>query len=170
MIQRELPAVADLDIVSHGADQTRRLGAHLGKFLQSGDLLLLEGDFGSGKTTFTQGIAQGLGIDARYVNSPTFTLINEYDGEQAHLSHVDLYRLEGDEQVATLGLEDYLSGGGVTVIEWPLEAAAWLPDEYMLVRFSHLSETKRTLRFYATGSRHADLMDRFRKEAYGTAT
>lgn len=167
MVQRELSALADLDIVSHGADQTRRLGAHLGRFLQAGDLLLLEGDFGSGKTTFTQGIAEGLGIDARYVNSPTFTLINEYDGERAHLSHIDLYRLEGDEQVATLGLDDYLSGHGVTVIEWPLQAAAWLPDEYLLVRFSHLSETKRTLRMWALGGRYRELVELFKRDAYG---
>ncbi|HEY0071684.1 MAG TPA: tRNA (adenosine(37)-N6)-threonylcarbamoyltransferase complex ATPase subunit type 1 TsaE [Chloroflexia bacterium] len=167
MINSELPAVADLDIVSHGADQTRRLGAHLGKFLQPGDLLLLEGEFGSGKTTFTQGIAHGLGIDARYVNSPTFTLINEYDGDRAHLAHIDLYRLEGDEQVATLGLDDYLAGDGVTVIEWPLQAASWLPDEYLIVRFSHLSETKRTLRFWALGSRYKELVDLFKRDAYG---
>lgn len=167
MIKSELPAVADLDIVSHGADQTRRLGAHLGKFLQAGDLLLLEGEFGSGKTTFTQGVAQGLGIDARYVNSPTFTLINEYDGDLAHLSHIDLYRLEGDEQVATLGLDDYLSGDGVTVIEWPGAASTWLPDEYLVVRFSHLSETKRTLRFWALGARYRELLELFKHDAYG---
>lgn len=167
MINSELPAVADLDIVSHGADQTRRLGAHLGKFLRSGDLLLLEGEFGSGKTTFTQGIAQGLGIDARYVNSPTFTLINEYDGDRAHLAHIDLYRLEGDEQVATLGLDDYLSGDGVTVIEWPLQAASWLPGEYLLARFSHLSETKRTLRFWGLGNRYRELVELFKRDAYG---
>lgn len=167
MIKGELPAVADLDIVSHGADQTRRLGEHLGRSLQPGDLLLLEGDFGSGKTTFTQGVAQGLGIDARYVNSPTFTLINEYDSGRVHLAHIDLYRLEGDEQVATLGLDDYLAGEGVTVIEWPLGAAAWLPDEYMLVRFSHLSETKRTLRFWALGPRYRELAELFKRDAYG---
>ncbi|HUP26923.1 MAG TPA: tRNA (adenosine(37)-N6)-threonylcarbamoyltransferase complex ATPase subunit type 1 TsaE, partial [Chloroflexia bacterium] len=68
--------MADLDIVSHGAEQTRRLGAHLGSLLQPGDVVLLEGDFGAGKTTFTQGLARGAGIDSRYVNSPTFTLIN----------------------------------------------------------------------------------------------
>ena len=71
---------ADIDIVSHSAEQTRRLGTHLGTLLRAGDLVLLEGEFGSGKTTFAQGIARGLGLDARYVNSPTFTLINEYRG------------------------------------------------------------------------------------------
>lgn len=168
MIRGDVPAIADLDIVSHGAEQTRRLGAHLGKFLQPGDLVLLEGEFGTGKTTLTQGIAQGLGIDPRYVNSPTFTLINEYDGATAHLSHIDLYRLEGDEQVATLGLDDYLSGDGVTVIEWPAGAASWLPDEYLLIRLGHLSETKRTLRFWGTGPRYKELVELFKRDAYGS--
>jgi tRNA threonylcarbamoyladenosine biosynthesis protein TsaE len=159
--------LADLDIVSHGAEQTRRLGAHLGKFLRPGDAVLLEGEFGSGKTTFTQGVARGLGIDSRYVNSPTFTLINEYRGGRHLLAHIDLYRLEGVEEVATLGLDDYLDGPFVTVIEWPEGAAVWLPDDRLTVRFSHLSETKRTLKFYASGQRYRELIHEFRQDAYG---
>ncbi len=164
----DLTAGADLDIVSHGVEQTRRLGTHIGRLLQGGDLLLLEGDFGSGKTTFTQGIARGLGIDDHYVNSPTFTLINEYNGGRERLAHIDLYRLEGDEQIATLGLEDYIEGTGVTVVEWPEAAVAWLPPVYLLVKLSHLSETKRTLRFWARGDRYEQLLERFRRQAYGS--
>lgn len=164
----DVPPGADLDIVSHGVEQTKRLGTHLGRLLMGGDLVLLEGDFGSGKTTFTQGIARGLDIDARYVNSPTFTLINEYKGGREPLAHIDLYRLEGEEQIATLGLDDYLEGRGVTVMEWPEAAAAWLPSDYLLVRLSHLSETKRTLRFWAGGDHYGELLDRFRNYAYGT--
>jgi tRNA threonylcarbamoyladenosine biosynthesis protein TsaE len=160
-------ALADLDIVSHGAEQTRRLGAHLSKLLQPGDLVLLVGEFGTGKTTFTQGVARGLGIDSRYVNSPTFTLINEYKGGRHRLAHVDIYRLEGQEQVATLGLDDYLDGRYITVIEWPEEAASWLPDERLVVKFQHLNETKRTVRFYATGPRYRRLMEEYKREAYG---
>ena len=162
-----MTAGANLDIVSHGADQTRRLGAHLGALARPGDVVLLEGEFGTGKTTFAQGVARGLGIDARYVNSPTFTLINEYKGTRYRLYHIDLYRLEGEEQVATLGLDDYFDGTGVVVVEWPEEATLWLPDEKLTVRFSYLSETKRTLRFYAQGARYSDLLESFRKETYG---
>src|SRR5438876_8315531 len=86
----------DLDIVSHGAEQTRRLGAHLGALLQKGDVVLLDGEFGSGKTTLAQGIARGMGIDAHYVNSPTFMLVNEYRTGRNRLYHIDLYRLEGE--------------------------------------------------------------------------
>lgn len=159
--------IPDLDIVSHGAEQTRRLGAHLGPLLKAGDIVLLEGEFGSGKTTFTQGIAQGLGIESRYVNSPTFTLINEYRGPETTLNHIDLYRLEGVEQIATLGLDDYLEGEGVTVIEWPAEAERWLPDEVLLVSFTHLSDTKRSLRFYSRGPHYKALMESFTRSAYG---
>lgn len=158
---------ANLDIVSHGIDQTRRLGAHLGRLLSPGDVLLLEGEFGTGKTTFTQGIAKGLGLDNRYVNSPTFTLINEYKGGRLHLAHIDLYRLESEGEIATLGLDDYLEGSGVTVIEWPAGAAPWLPETYLSIQFSHLNETKRTLRFYAVGPHYADLLNNFRRVAFG---
>ena len=162
-----MSAIPDLDIVSHGAEQTRRLGAHLGSLLRDGDVVLLDGDFGTGKTTFTQGLAHGMGIESRYVNSPTFTLINEYRGGTAVLNHMDLYRLEGTEQIATLGLDDYLDGSGVTVIEWPAEAARWLPEDHIVVRFTHLNETKRTLRFFSVGRRYNELMESFTKSAYG---
>ena len=162
-----MKGVADLDIVSHGVEQTRRLGAHLGRLLQRGDIILLEGDFGSGKTTFTQGVAKGMGIDSRYVNSPTFTLINEYNGSDATLHHIDLYRLEGNEQLATLGLEEYFGGDGVTVVEWPSGASPWLPNDRLMIKFTYINDTKRTLRFYAIGERYAKLMDDLKQSAYG---
>ncbi len=153
--------------MSHGVEQTRRLGAHLAKLLLPGDLVLLEGEFGSGKTTFTQGIARGLGIDSRYVNSPTFTLINEYRAGKRRLNHIDLYRLEGDEQIATLGLDDYFDSNGITAVEWPAGAASWLPSEYLMVRLAYLNETKRTLRFFATGERYQQLIEQYKREAFG---
>ena len=163
----KMKSVADLDIVSHGVEQTRRLGAYLGRLLERGDSVLLEGDFGSGKTTFTQGVAKGMGIDSRYVNSPTFTLINEYKGGTLPLHHIDLYRLEGNEQLATLGLDEYFEGDGVTVVEWPSGAAPWLPDSRLMINFSYINDTKRTLRFYALGERYTQLMDDLKQSAYG---
>ena len=156
-----------MDIVSHGVDQTRRLGAHLGRLLAPGDVILLDGDFGSGKTTFTQGIAKGLGLDSHYVNSPTFTLINEYKGGKVHLAHIDLYRLQGAYDISTLGLDDYLEGSGATVIEWPSEAEATLPQDRLLVEFAYLNDTKRTLRFYPFGPRYEQLLDELKKAAFG---
>jgi tRNA threonylcarbamoyladenosine biosynthesis protein TsaE len=158
---------AGLDIVSHGVDQTRRLGAHLGRLLAPGDVILLDGEFGSGKTTFTQGIAKGLGLDSHYVNSPTFTLINEYKGGRVHLAHVDLYRLQGAADISTLGLDDYLEGRGATVIEWPAEAESTLPHDRLLVEFEYLNDTKRTLRFFAFGERYEQLLEVLKKAAFG---
>jgi tRNA threonylcarbamoyladenosine biosynthesis protein TsaE len=160
-------AAPELDIVSHSVEQTRRLGTHLGKYLQRGDVILLHGEFGTGKTTLTQGIAAGLGIDSKYVNSPTFTLVNEYRGGKLRLYHIDLYRLEGNEQVATLGLEDYFAGDGVVVMEWPEEATSWLSPERLDIQLGHLNETKRTLRFYAAGGRYHNLVEHFKRDAYG---
>ena len=156
-----------LDIVSHGAEQTRRLGYHLGMLAQPGDAFLLDGEFGAGKTTFTQGVARGLGIDPHYVNSPTFTLINEYKGRH-RLYHVDLYRLENADELATLGLGDYFDDSGVTVVEWPDHGEALMPEDNLLVRFAFLSDTKRTLRFYPHGERYRRLVEQFKKETYGT--
>ncbi|MFL5732309.1 MAG: tRNA (adenosine(37)-N6)-threonylcarbamoyltransferase complex ATPase subunit type 1 TsaE [Chloroflexia bacterium] len=156
-----------LDIVSHGTEQTRRLGYHLGTLAQPGDVVLLDGEFGTGKTTFTQGVARGLGLDPHYVNSPTFTLINEYRGGRHRLYHVDLYRLEGMEEVATLGLGDYFDGSGITVVEWPEHGEGFLPDDRLLIRFAFLSDTKRTLRFYARGDRYRQLVEAYKKDTYG---
>jgi tRNA threonylcarbamoyladenosine biosynthesis protein TsaE len=162
-----LATAALLDIVSHGAEQTRRLGFHLGVLAQPGDVVLLDGEFGTGKTTFTQGVARGLGLDPHYVNSPTFTLINEYRGGRHRLYHVDLYRLEGMEEIATLGLEDYFDGSGVTVVEWPGHAGAMVPGDHLLIRFGYLNDTKRTVRFFAHGDRYRQLVQDYKKETFG---
>src|SRR5436305_2135610 len=119
-------ATPDVDVISHSLDQTRRIGGRLAALLAPGDVILLEGPFGAGKTTFTQGIARGLGVTDDYITSPTFTLINEYPG-RLPLYHVDLYRLDSAAQALDLGLTDYLDSPGVTVIEWPERAAALLP-------------------------------------------
>ena len=124
------------------ATETRALGERLAKLLRAGDVVLLQGDLGSGKTTLTQGIARGLGI-ADYVQSPTFVLVAEYDGRAAdggvlRLYHLDLYRLEGTSDLASVGFADYLeSEDGVSVIEWPERAGGELPEAYLLVRIEH---------------------------------
>lgn len=101
---------------SHSVAETQRLGALLGGLLAPGDVVLLHGDLGAGKTAFTQGIAVGLGV-ARAVNSPTFTILKEYEG-RLPLYHFDLYRIESPDEVYALGFEEYLDGAGVSVIEW----------------------------------------------------
>ncbi len=99
------------------ADETRRLGVELAERLRPDGIALLFGDLGSGKTVLTQGIAEGLGLDAGQIQSPTFTLIHEHDRGPARLVHVDLYRLQ-PEEVEGIGLEELFAGDGVKVVEW----------------------------------------------------
>ncbi len=114
---------------SGSAEQTREFGRRLGGELQAGDVLLLRGELGSGKTVLVQGIAEGLGIDQR-IPSPTFTLINEYAG-RLPLYHCDFYRLQTQEELQELGLEDYLYGDGVTAIEWPERMGKLMPEDHL---------------------------------------
>ncbi len=99
------------------AEETRRLGRDLAARLAPDGTALLHGDLGSGKTVLTQGIATGLGLDQAVVVSPTFTLIHEYEGDGVRLVHVDLYRL-APEEVEGIGLDEFLAGDGVKVVEW----------------------------------------------------
>jgi len=103
-------------------DDTRALAAELAPLARPGDLILLEGPFGAGKTTLTQGIARGLDVGSDYVTSPTFTLIHEYDGsldeKRVKLYHLDLYRIEGERELATLGIDDLAGPDALVLVEW----------------------------------------------------
>lgn len=105
-------------IQTSSAEETRNLGEKLGKILIPGDIVLLYGTLGAGKTTLTQGIACGLDVpDDAYVRSPTFTLINEYFGRHP-VYHIDLYRIDSPEEIEPLGLEELFYGKGITIVEW----------------------------------------------------
>ena len=119
-------------LASH--EDTLKLGRAVGNVLKAGDILLLEGYLGAGKTTFTQGLADGLGVD-EFVNSPTFVIINEYYSGKFPLYHMDLYRLEDEAQLYDLGVEEYFFGNGVSVVEWPEIAVPLLPEAYTSVTF-----------------------------------
>lgn len=106
----------NVELRSQSSEQTEKIGYALGQILRSGDIVLLYGQPGAGKTTLTRGIARGLGY-YEYVNSPTYTLVNEYQGE-IPIYHMDLYRLEGNG-LDDLGFEEYLYGEGVCIVEWP---------------------------------------------------
>jgi tRNA threonylcarbamoyladenosine biosynthesis protein TsaE len=178
-----------LDIISHSSAQTQRLGARLGELLQGGELILLAGQLGTGKTTFTQGLAQGLGI-MEVVNSPTFTLLKEYPGQprpgrtQGHvptesngsqhmgpaLYHFDLYRLDNPDEILDLGFEDYFYGSGVCVVEWADKADGIWPNEHLRIRMKMLSETKRSLLFTSTNVRYSELLRQFQKNSYAATS
>jgi len=166
--------VPALDLVSHSPDQTRQIAATLARHVRGGDVLFLQGPLGSGKTTFVQGLARGLGI-REYVQSPTFILVMEHrgtlpDGQPVRLYHVDLYRLEEPGELATFGLEDCLSDPvGIVVIEWADRLPPNWVEEYLVVRFELLAESKRRLAFYPIGTRPQAIIEALRKEVSGGA-
>ncbi len=122
-------------------EDTLALGRALGKLLRAGDVIALIGDLGAGKTTLTQGIAQGMGITER-VTSPTFTLVQEY-GQETPLFHFDPYRLERPEDVSDFGFEEYLERGGIVVVEWADKIAALLPDERLTLTLEEARKSGR---------------------------
>jgi tRNA threonylcarbamoyladenosine biosynthesis protein TsaE len=156
---------ATLDFISHSAEQTHRLGARLGELLEPGDILLLGGELGAGKTVFAQGVAAGLGVDEP-VTSPTFTLIHEHAG-RVPFYHVDLYRITGSAEAADLGLEDYLYGDGVTLVEWGERAAGLLPAARLEITLKPIAETKRAVRMLPRGERFVALLTTFKHTAFG---
>lgn len=132
-------------------EQTIRLGQQIGQLVSAGDVLVLSGDLGAGKTTFTKGLALGMGID-QTIKSPTFTIIREYQTGRLPLYHMDVYRLEngGGED---LGLEEYFDGDGVSVVEWAQFVADELPAEFLEISFERTEqENVRHLDFIAHGA------------------
>jgi len=148
--------VGFLNLVTESPEETQRLGTRLGKLAQLGDVFLLVGGLGTGKTCLTQGIAWGLGIKG-YATSPSFVVINQYQG-RLPLYHIDLYRLDHIEEVIELGLDDYLYGRGVCVVEWAEKALDVLPEERLLVEISFLSDTSRNITLKPIGQRYVEML------------
>ena len=147
----------DLELSSQGEEETRSLGERLGKQLRKGDIVLLSGELGAGKTCLTQGIGRGLACGGQ-VNSPSFALMNEYMGRET-LYHVDLYRIEDVEELDDLGLWDY-ADKGVLVIEWPERGAELLPGDGLVVEMGNgeRGPRSRRLRFIPRGPRGEELV------------
>ena len=156
-----------LDFISHSETQTRRLGARLATLLNPGDVLALTGELGTGKTRWVQGVCQGLAV-VDPVNSPTFTLVNEYEGRYP-VYHIDLYRLDQSSEMLSFGLEDYLYGTGITLIEWAERAANFLPVDYLAVKLYHLEDTKRRIVLNPHGQRYHTMLALFKETAFSSA-
>jgi tRNA threonylcarbamoyladenosine biosynthesis protein TsaE len=139
-----------MEITFTNSTQTMNFAKKLADCLEPGDVLVLNGDLGAGKTTFTKGLAEGLWIDA-LIKSPTFTIIREYQGGRLPLYHMDVYRLEngGGEE---LGLDEYFDGPGVSVVEWAQFVEDELPHDYLSVNFRRTDiETERRVTFVPHG-------------------
>lgn len=150
-----------MHLVTTNYQATIAYGYQLGQLLQPQDLILLDGDLGAGKTTITQGIAQGLGIK-RPIKSPTFTLIREYQSGRIPLYHMDMYRLE-NASADELGLSEYFNGDGAVVIEWSQFIKDLLPTSYLRIVLKQQQPTSRELNFQALGCRYQQLLQQFQQ-------
>ncbi len=144
------------ELVSHGPKQTQKVGICIGELAEPGDIFLLVGSLGTGKTCLTQGITWGLGIK-EYALSPSFVIMRELHG-RLPLYHIDLYRLDHIDEIADLGLDDYLYGDGACVVEWADRGLAVLPPEHLLIEINYLSDTERSLRLKPAGKRYIKLV------------
>ncbi|UYN90703.1 MAG: tRNA (adenosine(37)-N6)-threonylcarbamoyltransferase complex ATPase subunit type 1 TsaE [Anaerolineales bacterium] len=163
-----MPILTDgaLEVFSNSPEQTRRLGMQLGELLAPGDVIWLEGDLGSGKTTLVQGVAAGWGsVDA--VTSPTFVLVNVYRRpNRQQLAHMDAYRLESAEDAEQLDL-DALMDQGPLVVEWAPRIAAALPAERLRLQLETVDETRRHILIEPTGERYQNMARAFKDAVYG---
>ncbi len=145
-----------IDLTSHSPEQTQKIGIRIGELALPGDVFLLSGRLGAGKTCLTQGIAWGLNIK-EYALSPTFVIVREMHG-RLPLYHIDLYRLDNIDEIEDLGLDDYLYGKGACVVEWAEKALGLLPTEHLLIQIDFLSDTMRSLQLKSRGKRYQELL------------
>lgn len=129
---------------THSPMETRAYGEKLAHRLKAGDVLLLRGDLGAGKSELTRGIARGLGI-ASPVTSPSFTILNVYDEGRLPLYHFDWYRLQSAQELYEMGMEEYLGGDGVAVVEWPSQCPEAIPADCLEITLTPLGETERAI-------------------------
>ena len=142
-----------MQLLSHSAQETEQFGEELAKKLHGGDVLAFTGSLGMGKTAFTRGLARGLGCRGR-VTSPTFTIVNEYEGK-IPLFHFDMYRLGSSEELFDIGWDDYLARGGVCAVEWSERVSAALPQDTIFVDSARTGEHENWRTITVTGGRFA---------------
>lgn len=139
---------------SNSVAETHAIGARLAEQLKPGDVLLLLGDMGAGKSELTRGIARGLGVQG-YVTSPTFTILQVHEDGRMPLYHFDWYRLSDAEELYELSMDEYLYGDGVSVIEWPSRAEEVIPESYLQVELIPLGDEERAVELTPVGGFHA---------------
>ena len=155
-----------LNLVSRSPEETQRIGIRLGELAEAGDVFLLVGELGTGKTCLTQGIAWGLDI-RDYALSPSFVIMRELRG-RLPLYHIDLFRLEHPNEIEDIGLDDYLYGSGVCVVEWAEKGLELLPPENLLIEIGFLDETQRSLHIRPSGKRYQGLLPELKHSPFSS--
>lgn len=156
-----------LRLRSQSPAQTKRIGMCLGNLLKPGDVVLLQGPFGAGKTTLVQGMAKGLGIEGR-VTSPSFALVNEYRADQKHggipVFHIDVYRVSNPEEALQFGLDEYLSDRGISLIEWAERIEDVVPESHLWIGLQVTGANRRLLMIKAFGERPERFLEQVARE------
>lgn len=151
-------------IFTHSKEETQRVASSLSTLLHEGQVILLEGDLGAGKTTFVGGVGKALGIEET-IASPTFNILKCYFDARPPMYHIDAYRLEG--QNIELGLEEFIEGDGICLIEWPQYIEPLLPMEYLKISFYHVEGDKRKLVFEGIGKEYVSVVEKLEAKING---
>lgn len=155
----------NINVKTRGVKETISLGRAVGRHLSPGDVICLSGELGTGKTCFVKGLAEGLGIKAKNVTSPTFIIIREYKGK-IPLYHIDLYRIGFVEDIRDIGMEEVIYGQGVTAIEWAEKISDKLPDERIEIALKYGDEKTRSIEMSAFGPHHSEILKKTMKEIH----
>jgi len=145
--------------LSKDTAETIQYGEELSRLLKKGDIVCLFGELGSGKTTFVKGLAKGLRVSPNKVHSPTFVLMNAYEGK-IPLFHFDFYRIEKSSELSSIGYDEFLYDEGIAVVEWAEHFGALMPKEYLKIRFQHKGENKREIKISAHGKKYRPLLEK----------
>ncbi len=140
--------------ISHSVEETRAFGEKLAVQLLAGDVVLLQGELGAGKSELTRGIAHGLGVTG-YIVSPSFTILQVYDQGRLPLFHFDWYRLNGADELYEMAMDEYLYDDGVSVVEWPEKAKEAIPEKHLEIAVEVLGENERGFTLLPEGGFHA---------------
>jgi len=161
---KETPTVEGnaLTVISESPAETAELGEAIGKLLAGQEVLCLEGELGSGKTTLIQAIGRALGV-TEPITSPTFTLVNEYRGRAVTIYHVDLYRLHTTEEIVQAGIDSHFHNDGLCLIEWAEKAWAILPREHLYITLEHAGKDRRQISLQAKGAHYRKMLERLRE-------
>ena len=136
--------VSYMMVITNNAAETRALGRRLAEQLKAGDVILLEGELGAGKSELARGVAGGLGV-TETVTSPSFTILNVYESGRIPLYHFDWYRLESSEELYELGMDEFLGGDGIAVVEWPGRCPDAVPEGAVRIRMTAAGENERMI-------------------------
>jgi len=148
-----------MQLITKGSSETINFGKKIAKRLKKGDIIALFGNLGAGKTTLVKGIAKGLGVKERTVNSPSFVLLKQYKGKLP-LYHFDFYRIKKAQEAYSIGLEEFLFSDGISVIEWADRIKTFLPKQYLGIELKFKSENQRKINLCALGKHYKDLIKR----------